>query len=111
MFKVVSQPTFTHPVDVLVPTDGGHEKQTFKATFRVLADADSDDDRHDLNSTAGSTAFLREVIVSLSDLAGDDDQPLPYNDGLRDRLLKVPYIRAALARTYFTAINKAAVGN
>ena len=47
----------------------------------------------------------------MDDLAGDDDQPMPYSDALRDELLKVPYVRAALAKSYFTAVTKAAVGN
>lgn len=111
MFKVTANPTFTHPVDVLVPTDGGHQKHTFKATFRVQLANDDDTDALDLNTTAGSSAFLREVVVSMSDLIGDDDQPLPYSDALRETILKVPYIRAALARTYFAAVTKAALGN
>ncbi len=39
----------------MVPTDGGHVEQTFKARFRVLPKEDS----HDLDSDAGIDAFLR----------------------------------------------------
>jgi len=110
MFKVSSSPQFTHPVEVLVPVDGGHEKQTFKATFKVL-DASEDDDKHDLNSTSGSSAFLRDALISMSDLVDDHGAQLVYSDNLRDQMLKVPYVRTALARAYFSAITKAAVGN
>lgn len=109
MFKVDDDPQFTHTVEALVPVDGGHEKQPFKATFRVLDPEDGDG--YDLNSTAGSTDFLKRVVVHLDELEGADGKPRPYSDGLRDRLLKLPYVRAALARAYFTAVTKATVGN
>ncbi|WP_375292319.1 hypothetical protein [Sphingomonas melonis] len=109
MFKVVAEPQFTHPVKVLVPVDGGHETQTFKATFRVLP-SDQEDAGHDLNTTAGSSSFLRDVLLSMSELEGENG-PIPYSDTLRDQLLKVPYVRTALARTYFDAVTKAALGN
>lgn len=110
MFKVNKSPKFSRPVDVMIPVDGGFEKQTFRVTFKVVADADNDDG-HDLNTTAGSTAFLREAIETMDDLVGDDDKPMPYSHALRDELLKVPYVRAALARTYFGAVSQAALGN
>jgi len=109
MFKIIDEPTFTHPVEVLVPTDGGHEKQTFKATFRVVSTDQSAE--YDLNTAAGSAEFLKIALVSMDELLGADDKPMPYNDALRDRLLAVPYVRVALGRTYFAAITKAAVGN
>jgi hypothetical protein len=111
MFKIAANPTFTHNVDVFVPTDGGHSKQSFKATFRVAPTAESDETAPDLSTISGSTTFLRDVIVGMSELVGADDQPLTYSDQVRDELLKLPYVRSALARTYFTAVNKASVGN
>lgn len=110
MFKLVANPRFSRTVEVNVPVDGGFEKHTFKATYQVIEDADGDG-AHDLETTEGSTAFLRSALVSMDDLVGDDDKPLPYSDKLRDQLLKVPYIRIALARTYFQAVHKAALGN
>lgn len=109
MFVVDLQPTFRHAVEVLVPTDGGHEKQTFAARFRVLAsDKESE---HDIATVEGSNSFLRAIVVEMDELVGRDEQPLPYNDALRDQLLKLPYIRTALVRTYFEAIQKATEGN
>ena len=47
----------------------------------------------------------------MSDLVGDDDQPLEYNDALRDQLIGVPFVRIALFRTYLEAVTKARAGN
>ncbi len=110
MFTVTSQPTFTHTVKVLVPVDGGHQEQTLKVTYRVLA-SDTDEDEFDLNSTSGSTAFLKKAVVGLDDMVGADEKPLPYSDGVRDQLIKLPYVRVAMARGYYEAITKAALGN
>ncbi len=110
MFVVIKQPTFTHTVNVLVPVDGGYDTQTLKATYQVMPSID-EDTTFDLNSTAGSTAFLRATVIGLDDMVDADNKPLPYSDGLRDQLLQWPYVRSALARGYFEAISKAAVGN
>ena len=94
---------------MLVPVDGGHEKQTFKATFRVLP-VDKDDG-FDLSTSEGSTKFLHAAVVHMSEIAGADDQEVPYSDAVRDQLLRLPYVRAGLTRTYYTAVGKAAAGN
>lgn len=111
MFIVSTSPQFTHTVEVLVPIDGGHEKQSFKATFRVMPATEDEESRHDLNTTVGSTTFLREAVVSMSELENAEGEQLEYSDKVRDQLLAVPYVRTALARAYFAAITKAAVGN
>lgn len=110
MFKFVESPRFTHTIKVMVPIDGGYTPQTMDVTYQVLM-ADKDDDRFDLNTTDGSSAFLREVVIAVSDVVGADDTPLPYSDSLRDQLLKLPYVRAAMARGYFRAITDSAMLN
>ncbi|MPZ57619.1 MAG: hypothetical protein GEU91_14190 [Rhizobiales bacterium] len=108
-FNVTANPTFTHPVEVFVPADGGHRKETFKATFRVL---DTDElGSFNLDDPASARAFLVAVIQSLSDLVDDDNKPVPYSDALRDQMLRLSYVRLALARTYIEAVTKARAGN
>lgn len=109
MFVLSTNPTFTHTVKVMVPVDGGHHEQTFRATFRCMAAEEVA--AYDLHDGASSAKFLRAVLVGLDDIVGADDQALPYNDLLRDRLLSLPYVRAGLARTYFDAMAKATLGN
>ncbi|MEE2916662.1 MAG: hypothetical protein VYB32_06265 [Pseudomonadota bacterium] len=109
MFTVTDTYTFTRPVKVLVPANGGHDQQEFKATFRVIPV--DEQDGYDLGTAEGSSAFLRAIIVELSDLVDGNDEPLPYSEGLRDRLLRFQFIRVALTTTYFDAIKKAVAGN
>lgn len=109
MFVVAKESQFTHAVTVEVPIDGGHRKETFKARFRVLDSAKIDG--FDLDSEEGSTELLKAAIVTLDELVDENNKPVPYSDELRDQLIVVPFVRAALAKTYFAAIGKSARGN
>lgn len=107
MFKVTADPTFTHTVHVMVPVDGGHKEQTFKATFGVI----SIEELEKVQDDEGQRGVLQKVLRGMDDLIGDDDQPVPYSDELRDQLINVPYVRIALFQTYLGAISKAKTGN
>lgn len=109
MFTVTDNPTFTHPVKVSVPVDGGHERQDFRATFRMISAEEQDS--FDLTTPEGTTGFLHAIIVELHDLVDDQGQPLPYSDRLRDRLLSFQIVRVALTQSYFGALKKAVEGN
>lgn len=109
MFTITDEPTFTHPVTARVPVDGGFAEETFKATFRVIGPEEKD--TFDLLTTEGSTAFLRRVIVRLDEIADAEKKPVEWSDQVRDAVLRLPWARAALARTYFTAISGAKAGN
>lgn len=107
MFKIVSEPTFTIPVTVCVPVDGGHKDQTLKVKFAVV-------DVDELGEAAGldgQQKLLRRVVRGLEDVVDDADKPLPYSDELRDQLIAVPYVRAAMLQSYLAAIGKTRVGN
>ncbi len=107
MFKVTTEPKFTHPVTVCVPVDGGHIDQTFKATFRVLDAGQLSDD----SSVDGQMEDLRRVLVSMDDLVDENDQPVSYSEALRDQLIALPFVRIALISTYVRGVTKAKAGN
>lgn len=109
MFKMSAEPRFKHTVEVLVPVDGGHSSETIDVTYRVIGTSAAS--KHDLNTAAGSASFLKAVVVSVDDVQGENNKPVSFNDLLLDRLLEIPYVRAALARGYFDAIGKASAGN
>lgn len=107
MFQLCTDPRFTIPVTVMVPIDGGHRPDTFKATFRVgeantlgrFAELDGQDEE------------LRKVFVGCDEVLDEADQPLPFSDALRDRMIATPYVRAGLVQAYLAAIVKVRVGN
>lgn len=107
MFKITTEPKFTHTVIACVPSDGGHDEQSFKATFRVL----DTDKLVDDGTVEGQIEDLRRVVVSLDDLADDQGNPVSYSDALRDQLVRLPYVRIALLNAYIRGIGKAKQGN
>jgi hypothetical protein len=109
MFKVLSEPTFTHSVDVMVPSDGGYRKETLKATYKVIAA--SSVANHDLSSPEGTLAFLQQAVVKLDDIADEAGAPITYSDAVRDQVLDLPYARRALMEGYLAAVTKAKAGN
>lgn len=109
MFVVDPKPTFSHTVKVQVPVDGGFKDQDFKATFAVVATDDIQN--YDLSSGSGTKDFLRAAIVHMSELVDKNNDPISYNDEIRDLLLGQLYVRKALVRTYFDAVSGAQLGN
>lgn len=109
MFKIVTDPTFTHPVTARVPVDGGFRDERFKATFRVLDPEEVE--AFDLKTAEGSCGFLNRVIVKLDEIADAEGQPIEWNDGVRDAVFKLPWARNAIAKAYFAALTGAKAGN
>ena len=109
MFKIAPEKTFKHKVTAMVPVDGGHSAETFEATFRVLAPAESD--KFDLHTTSGATEFLRAVVVRLDDIADAEGNPVDWNDEVRDAVLRLPYARMAINTAYWAGVSKAKAGN
>jgi hypothetical protein len=107
MFKVISEPTFTIPVTVCVPVDGGHKDQDLKVKFRVV----DVDELGEAGGLEGQQKLLKRVVCGFEEVVDDNDQPLSYSDELRDQLIAVPYVRAAMLQTYLAAIAKTRVGN
>ena len=110
MFTVTNEPKFTHDVKVKVPIDGGFETQTFKATFRVLPFEEFTNDP-ELDYSANQAKGMRAALVHMSDLVGEDGQPLDYSDTLRDQLIAVPYVMRALNEAYIAGMTGAKTGN
>ncbi len=109
MFKIVSDPQFTHDVPVMVPVDGGHREDLLRTRFRQLRDDEMAS--ADFETTEGIKSILRAAIVSFEDVVDDADKHIPMSDELREKLLAVPYIRIGLANAYGRAMAKARLGN
>jgi hypothetical protein len=109
MFKISSNPTFTHQVRVSVPINGGHREETFKAKFNVLPTTKIEE--FDLTTPAGTSEFLRAALCGLEEVTDDAGNELPYSDELREKMITIPMAREALFKTYFAAISRARLGN
>lgn len=109
MFKIETDPQFTHPVKVAMPTDGGFETQTFKARFRLLSADEMA--KHELNTGPGQEVFLNCVIVALFDIVDDEGDEVPFSDAVLAKVVGSIPARNALLATYTAACTKAQAGN
>lgn len=109
MFNVLENPTFTRPVKVQVPKGDGVEEQVFKATFNALEEAEVDG--LSMADTDGTKDFLRRALVSMDDLAGEDGNPIPYSEEIREAVISKPYARIALMGAYHIGMNGLLPGN
>ena len=105
MFKLSTDPQFTHRVSVSTPVDGGHETETMQVRYRVVPVAEVAD--FDLSTETGTAEFLRRAVVRIDDLVGEDDQTLSWSDRVRDAIFALPHARMAIVRSYFDAVIEA----
>lgn len=105
MFKLSSDPQFTHRVSIAVPVDGGHETATMQVRYRVLPVAEVA--AFDLATEAGTTDLLNRVVAHVADLIDDDGEPLLWSDRVANMLFALPHARLAIVRGYFDAVSEA----
>ncbi len=102
MFVIQDDLTFTWPVDVNVPADGGKAvKQTLKARFEAI----DQDELNRLIAEGGDEAVLARVWVGWEDVVDAEREPVPFSAEMRQALCKRPYLRAAVVATYLEAIS------
>lgn len=103
MFKLSTHHSYIWPVSVQTPVNGGKfAKATFDATFKVISQ-----ERIDAIVRGGNvdSELLSEVIQDWKGVQDDEDNELPFSEGARDRLLSVPYVRAALVDAYLDSLS------
>ncbi len=105
-FKKDKDYRFTWPVSVLVPTEDGQKECEFTGRFRLLAreaiDKSTADDPVNADENLGKLA-----MTGWGDDLVQDGKPLPYSVEARDELLKLPFVRLAVARAYWNAVSGA----
>ncbi|MBF0093991.1 MAG: hypothetical protein HQL34_05540 [Alphaproteobacteria bacterium] len=103
MFKLTTHHSYSWPVIVQTPVDGGKfTKATFDATFKVIPQ-----ERIDAIVRGGNVdaELLCEVTQGWKGVQDDDGQDLPFSEEARDRLLSVPYVRAGLVDAYLDSLS------
>ena len=113
MFEIKKSRTFTREVSFQLPVDGGFEKQTITARFKLQDAEFTESFDHSGGGAAGKGVreFLAETITSIEGVVDENKEPLPYNDELRDLVLANYAACGALHIEYMTAITKVKAGN
>lgn len=97
MFKITQDPTYTWPVSVEFPADGGKvEKATFDAEFKRLTQSRVDEirlavERNDMRDID----LAREALVGWSGIV-DANGAVPFSESARDQLLEIPMLATSI---------------
>lgn len=108
MFKIVTTPTYSWPVEVQLPADGGKtEKATFDAEFKRLTQTRVEEIRQAVERGEMRDADLvREALVGWAGVV-DADGPVPYSEKARDQLLDIPMVATAIVMALLGSISGA----
>lgn len=108
MFKIVQNPTYSWPVTVELPTDGGKtEKATFDAEFKRLTQSRVDEIRQAVErGEMRDSDLAREALVGWSGVV-DADAQVPYSEKARDQLLDIPMVSTAIVMALLGSLNGA----
>jgi hypothetical protein len=109
MFVISQKTSYTWPVTVEFPIDGGKtERQTFDAEFRRVPQSRMAELRKMIE--AGEITDLdicAEVLAGWSGITDDRGEAVPYSEGARDTLLDVPLVAAAVVMAWMASLTGA----
>jgi hypothetical protein len=104
MFKTTLTPSYSWPVKVRLPADGGKfSEQSFNATFRRL---DSDTVRAmyrevtEDEGAAAAVAAVKQVVIGWDGIE-DENGPVPFSDTALAELLHIQRVDAAIIAAFF----------
>lgn len=104
MFKLAQKTSYTWPVTVHIPADGGRfTKAGFDAEFKALPQERIDDYLAGRGND-DEADFLNEVVIGWKGVADDAGADVPYSEDAKPKLLAIPYVRTALVRAFFESI-------
>ena len=90
------------PVVIQVPQDGGQvTKSEIECDFMILPQDEMDALIQSSREGDGDEDVLRRVWVGFGRVQDAAGNPIEYSDAVRDRMLKIPYVRGAILRGYF----------
>lgn len=98
MFVISQKQTYTWPVTVEFPVDGGKtDRQTFDAEFKRISQTRINEIRTaiELNQTT-DTELAREVLVGWEGVNDANGEAVPFTERSRDQLLDVPLVSSAV---------------
>lgn len=106
MFVISQKQSYSWPVTVEFPVDGGKtDKQTFDAEFRRLSQSRINSIRERIEkSDITDSELAAEVLCGwggVQDGSGDD---VPFSERARDQLLDVPLVAAAVVMAWLSSL-------
>lgn len=109
MFVISQKPSYTWPVEVLFPIDGGKtEKQTFDAEFKRMTQSRINEIRSMIErNEITDTELAREVLTGWAGVNDGNGDAVPFTERARDQLLDVPLVAAAVVMAWLGSLTGA----
>lgn len=109
MFIISQKASYTWPVTVEFPVDGGKtERQTFDAEFRRIPQSRMADLRKQIE--AGDVTDMDiclEVLTGWAGVTDDRGESVPFSEGAKAQLLDVPLVAAAVVMAWMQSLTGA----
>lgn len=106
MFVISQKQTYTWPVTVEFPVDGGKtDRQTFDAEFKRMSQTRINEIRGLIErNEVTDTELAREVLVGWEGVNSDNGDAVPFSERARDQLLDVPLVAAAVVMAWLGSL-------
>lgn len=110
MFVIKQSDTYTWPVEVKIPADGGRfDKQTFDAVFKRLPQTRLVEIRkqYEIDNLVSDVEIAREVLVGWVGITDADKQDIPFSEKMCEELLNIPRVAFAIVTAFTESISGA----
>ena len=106
MFVISQKPTYTWPVSVEFPIDGGvTDRQTFDGEFKRLTQTRINEIRETIEKgETTDSALAREVLVGWDGVNDASGNAVPFSERSRDQLLDIPMVAAAVVMAWLGSL-------
>lgn len=107
MFVISQKTTYTWPVTVEFPVDGGKtDRQTFDAELKRMTQSRINEIREAIEKGETSdTELAREVLVGWEGVNDDNGEAVPFSERSRDKLLDIPLVAAAVVVAWLGSLS------
>jgi hypothetical protein len=102
MFVISQKATYTWPVSVDFPVDGGKtDRQTFDAEFKRMSQTRINEIRGLIErNEITDTELASEVLTGWSGVNDGNGDAVPFSEGARNQLLDVPLVASAVVMAW-----------
>ena len=106
MFVISQKPSYSWPVEVHFPVDGGKtDRQTFDAEFKRMTQTRINEIRELIEKNQiTDTELAREVLVGWEGVNDANSDAVPFTERSRDQLLDVPLVASAVVMAWLSSL-------
>lgn len=108
MFVISQSDTYTWPVKVEVPTDGGKwENHTFDGVFKRIPQSRMEEIRKAAEGSIQDMDLARELLAGWAGVTDSEGNEVPFTEATRDRLLDIPAVATSIVRAFIASLQGA----